>query len=392
MPPIAPRHLASMLAGLVLIGVTGTAATQPAPPQPEDPRAFLIQTADGRTTQQVVGRVKNGSWAPNFPLVAGADSSREGLPLSTVQFEHVVDGRALNTTIALLYGNPHQLRIPVVTVRVTEGRPVRIAELEAYGLKPITLSLAPLPSPQLALPPIISSSSHLEIQAELEAGSAPAYRFSVANRSGQAVMALAYELFFAESGKGLGRARKPGRVPLIAPGETYVLRIAPQPKSGGGTASTAWRALQRLAITTVMWSDGLIEGDPAPAADEAVFHAGSAVQLSRALALIRGRARAPASYPIATLRADIAGLGIDVTETEAGGVRAALGDAPMRIQETPFGSTRLGMQQVKNAILNDIDAYKSDAAAGKAEPYAVWLPWLVSKYDGWQRRIAAGPR
>ena len=390
MPPIAPRPLASTLAGLVLLGVRATAAPQPAPAQPEDPRAFLIQTADGRTVQQVVGRSRNGSWAPTFPLVAGADTSREGLPLSTVQFEHVVDGRALNTTIALLYGNPHQLRIPVVTVRVTEERPVRVAELEAHGLKPITLSLGPLSPPQLALPAITSASSHLEIQAELETGSAPAYRFSVANRSGQAVMALAYDLFFAESGKGLGRARKPGGVPLIVPGETYVLRIAPRPISGRGTAATAWRPLQRLAITTVMWSDGVIEGNPAPATDEAGFHAGSAVQLSRALALIRERASAPTSYPIATLRADIAGLSIDVTETEAAG--AALGGAPMLIQETPFGSTRLAMQQVKNAILNDIDAYSSDVAAAKAEPYTVWLPWLVSKYDAWRRRIAAGPR
>ena len=61
-------------------------------------------------------------------------------------------------------------------------------------------------------------------------------------------------------------------------------------------------------------------------------------------------------------------------------------------QATPFGATRLAMQEVKNAILNDIDAYKSDVAAGKAEPYTVWLPWLVSRYDGWRRRIAAGSR
>src|SRR5688572_757823 len=118
---------ASALLGLVLVGFTGTALAQAAQAQRDDPRAFLIKTADGRTTQQALGRVSNGSWAPNFPVVAGADTSREGLPLSTVQFEHVVDGRALNTTVALLYGSPRQLRIPVVTVRVTEDRPVRVA-------------------------------------------------------------------------------------------------------------------------------------------------------------------------------------------------------------------------------------------------------------------------
>jgi hypothetical protein len=276
-------------------------------------------------------------------------------------------------------------------VRVTEDRPVRVAEIEAYGLKPITLSLGPLPPPQLPLPAIISTSAYLEIRAEEETGSAPAYRFLIANRSGQALMALAYELFFTGT-KGIGRARKTGRVPLIAPGETYVLRIAPQPSTERGTSAFAWKPLQRLAITTAIWSDGLVEGDPAPVADEAAFHASSAVQLSRALALIRERANAPASDRMATLRADIAGLGIEVTETEAAGVRTALGDAAVVIPATVRGTMRLAMQEVKNAILNDIDAYGSDVAAGKAEPHTVWLPWLVSKYDGWRKRIAAGSR
>ena len=41
------RHLASVMAGLVLLGVTGTAAAQPAQLPPEDPRAFVVRIAAG---------------------------------------------------------------------------------------------------------------------------------------------------------------------------------------------------------------------------------------------------------------------------------------------------------------------------------------------------------
>src|SRR5262249_8024132 len=132
-----------------------------------------------------------------------------------------------------------------------------------------------------------------------------------------------------------------------------------------------WSMLDRIEITSVTWSDGLVEGDPKPAADIRVVDTGTARQLSQIVAILRAAAQAPEAHPLPKLRDDIAALSITVP---------AEGSAKAQ------SLARIGMQNAKNAVLNDIDEV-SRAATLSPDAYRAWLTAAVATFDGWLTRL-----
>ena len=372
--------------GLPLM-VSPRAAAQPASPS-ADIRALAVTYADGRKTNTTLSDRGRVAWTASFPRIPGADTAREGLPLNALQFEEAIEGPNLVVTIALLYGSPQQRRIQVASVRVTEDRPVRVTELEAFGVKPIEMTIVRLPPAQLHIPSVTSPSSQLDVQVETDSSAAqPAYRFRIANRSTQAVMSLAYRGYRGDLVSLSGHPRGPTHTALIAPGESYDMRFAASANARARGASDAWLPMDRFVITSVLWSDGLVEGDREPAADERALDAGTTNQLQRAVAVLRTAAASPAAHPPDTLRTDIAGLTIDVTAAEVEAARPAIGDPSLLSDVRASRAMRSGMQNVKNAILNDLDEFTTAHRAADAAVYDKWLAAMVAKFDGWRQRL-----
>jgi len=372
--------------GLPLM-VSPRAAAQPASPS-ADIRALAVTYADGRKTNTTLSDRGRVAWTASFPRIPGADTAREGLPLNALQFEEAIEGPNLVVTIALLYGSPQQRRIQVASVRVTEDRPVRVTELEAFGVKPIEMTIVRLPPAQLHIPSVTSPSSQLDVQVETDSSAAqPAYRFRIANRSTQAVMSLAYRGYRGDLVSLSGHPRGPTHTALIAPGESYDMRFAASANARARGASDAWLPMDRFVITSVLWSDGLVEGDREPAADERALDAGTTNQLQRAVAVLRTAAASPAAHPPDTLRTDIAGLTIDVTASEVEAARPAIGDPSLLSDVRASRAMRSGMQNVKNAILNDLDEFTTAHRAADAAVYDKWLGAMVAKFDGWRQRL-----
>jgi len=373
--------------GLPLM-VSPRAAAQPASPSQADIRALAVTYADGRKTNTTLSDRGRVAWTASFPRIPGADTAREGLPLNALQFEEAIEGPNLVVTIALLYGSPQQRRIQVASVRVTEDRPVRVTELEAFGVKPIEMTIVRLPPAQLHIPSVTSPSSQLDVQVETDSSAAqPAYRFRIANRSTQAVMSLAYRGYRGDLVSLSGHPRGPTHTALIAPGESYDMRFAASANARARGASDAWLPMDRFVITSVLWSDGLVEGDREPAADERALDAGTTNQLQRAVAVLRTAAASPAAHPPDTLRTDIAGLTIDVTAAEVEAARPAIGDPSLLSDVRASRAMRSGMQNVKNAILNDLDEFTTAHRAADAAVYDKWLGAMVAKFDGWRQRL-----
>jgi len=372
--------------GLPLM-VSPRAAAQPASPS-ADIRALAVTYADGRKTNTTLSDRGRVAWTASFPRIPGADTAREGLPLNALQFEEAIEGPNLVVTIALLYGSPQQRRIQVASVRVTEDRPVRVTELEAFGVKPIEMTIVRLPPAQLRIPSVTSPSSQLDVQVETDSSAAqPAYRFRIANRSTQAVMSLAYRGYRGDLVSLSGHPRGPTHTALIAPGESYDMRFAASANARARGASDAWLPMDRFVITSVLWSDGLVEGDREPAADERALDAGTTNQLQRAVAVLRTAAASPAAHPPDTLRTDIAGLTIDVAAAEVEAARPAIGDPSLLSDVRASRAMRSGMQNVKNAILNDLDEFTTAHRAADAAVYDKWLGAMVAKFDGWRQRL-----
>jgi len=373
--------------GLPLM-VSPRAAAQPASASQGDIRALAVTYADGRKTNTTLSDRGRVAWTASFPRIPGADTAREGLPLNALQFEEAIEGPNLVVTIALLYGSPQQRRIQVASVRVTEDRPVRVAELEAFGVKPIEMTIVRLPPAQLPLPSVTSPSSQLDVQVEADSSAAqPAYRFRIANRSTQAVMSLAFKGYRGDLVSLSGHPRGPTHTPLIAPGESYDMRFAASANARARGASDAWLPMDRFVITSVLWSDGLVEGDREPAADERALDAGTTNQLQRAVAVLRTAAASPAAHPPDTLRTEIAGLTIDVTAADVEAARPAIGDPSVLSDARVSRAMRSGMQNVKNAVLNDLDEFAAAHRAADAAAYDKWLAAMAAKFDGWRQRL-----
>lgn len=376
---------------LVTLGVAGNSSAQSGGPSAEVIRSFAVQYADGRTTNRPLGRAGRVSWTSLFPRVPGAETSKDGLPLNALQFEEALDGRNLEVTVALLYGMPHQRRVKVATVSVTDDHPVRVDELEAYGVKPVVLSIVSLPPPRLLLPSVTTPSSQLDVTIEPIADGVPGYRMVVSNRSSLAVMMFAFESYHGDKRAISGSPHGPGHTPLIPPGEVYTVTLPVGAVGGRGASPAAWTGLDRVVITSVVWSDGLVEGGPRSAAVQQIVDAGTAQQLVRVIALLRAAAQAPPSHPLSALRADIAALPIDVTSEQAVDVRASLPDPTVLTAADARSMMALGMQNAKNAALNDVDELLLEPHADVVA-YGHWLAATVAKFDAWRLRIVTPAR
>jgi hypothetical protein len=372
---------------LVLVAVAGVA---PARAQPtEDPtvvRVFSIEYADGRIVKSPV-RDKFGAWTAQFPRVPGAQTTNEGLALAALDVSYVADGRDLTVTVALRYGTPHEKLVPVATVKVTDGRPVRVEELTALGVQPITLAIASMARPDLPIPSVTTPSSQLETSVDVDTKGPPRYRISITNHSQRSVMALA---FVGYRGQALGPSGKPHKLdqtPLIAAGATYVINLEALPNGRSSNPSDPWLAIDRIVITSVTWSDGTVEGSERPAAETRVVDAATARQLARALTQMRG-AQAVENPDLAQLRAAILSLSID----DPGAARAAASDPKGVDAAAAMSLTRIGAQLAKDALMKDFDEFLSDPRSADPASRRSWLASAVEKFDGWRTRIVTAPR
>ena len=360
------------------------------PLPPTTARALRVAYADGTKTITPISDRANVRWTMAFPKIAGARTATEdGLALSALQFEEARDGQALRVTLALLYGSPQERRVPVTTVSVTDETPIRVDALESFGVKPVTLSIITLPPAQLHFPSVTSPSSDLAFDVELVEGAVPAYYVSIGNFSNRPVMMMQFKAYRGKTISISGRPRGTGKVPLIDPGTRYILKLNATPNQGRGPETGAWLPLDRIEITSVLWSDGLVEGDVTVADDERSLDAGTAQQLDRLLVLLRDAARDPSARPVAALRELVQAVPLAVTADEAAAAREWLGPqtklTTAQVQRTMEG----GMRNARSGVVNDIDEFVRDMPRADVAAYSRWLEAVILKFDGWRTRIRA---
>jgi hypothetical protein len=258
--------------------------------QDGDVRGWSIAYADGRVITHVL-KPKGGLWTPLFPKVEEISIARTG-PAKYLDIQYVMEGQDLVATISLLT-NGFRDRVSVAVVRVRGGEPVAVEQLRKYGVAPVTLSIVPI-DPVHASPAIVSEpSGQLVVRVEPMRPDAPIYRFQVVNQDARAVRAFDFEAYQGDTRFLSGRRKTDRNEPLILSGQEYAFELAISNKNGN-----PWRTLDHVVITSVMWDDGAVDGDPKPAVQEQAGARGRAIQLRTLVnALTSGNAT------LATLRA-----------------------------------------------------------------------------------------
>ena len=243
-------------ASLVLcLGTSVVAQTQP--PKTDPTRGLSIQYADGRVSTGPVRRT-GGMWTDTFPRVPGADTARNGLPLTTLDVKHIADGSNVVVTVTLYYGGPGQNGVTVKTVRLSQDEPVRVDELRSYGVEPITLSLVTLTPSTSYAPDVVSVSGQLAARAEAIGANVSAYRVFVINRSSQPLMWLQFKAYRANRLAILGRPKGKRNLPLIQPNAEYSFEVTNNTAGlEAADGSETWQPLDRIELTSMMWQDGV---------------------------------------------------------------------------------------------------------------------------------------
>jgi len=344
-------------AAILIACLAASASAQAQPPKTDTTRGLSIQYADGRVSTGPMRRT-GGMWTDTFPRVAGADTSRNGVPLTTLDVKHVIDGSNVLVTVTLYYGGPGQHGVTVKTVRLSQDAPVRVDELRGSGVEPITLSLVTLPPSTAYAPDVISVSGQLTARAEAVGANVSAYRVVVTNRSSQPLMWLQFKAYRANHLAILGRPKGKRNLPLIQPNAEYTFDITNSTAGlEAADGSETWQPLDRIELTSMLWQDGVAEGDAATAADQKRIDLRRAAQLESLLSLLR----AAPGQPLTSLRAGIAqGMTAD-----------------------------LEMRRARDSILGELDRFVQSQASSTTPEFRAWLGRTIPEYEQWLARIVS---
>jgi hypothetical protein len=358
--------LSLVLAFALVLG----AAQEPHPQTAQDPssgapRSLVISYSDGRVTTRVL-TPRAGMWTGSFPR-RGKPTADDGLPLTALKIDHVVE-RDVIVTVSLMYGTPHQRTIQVATVKLAGPDPVVVNELSAFGVDPITLALDVLPPAAFVQPTVGSASPLLDVSVDLLERDAPVYKITFRNRSSRAIMAVGFRMYRGGKEVGSGRRKTNRTTPVIeADGElSFTIQASGLTMMG----------FDRLEATGVLWADGTVEGDQELKRAEQALTAGYAQQLGRVLGVLGERTNPDGSAPppvtIGEIRKGIEALPIE-PEPAAGVASHA-------------SSIKIGCQQVKEAVLQDLTDYMKSAGAGAQSPARLWLEDARVRYSAWLAR------
>lgn len=186
---------------------------------------------------------------------------------------------------------------------------------------------------------------------------ASSYRVVLVNRSARALLAIQYEAFRGTARTTKGRRKADRNEPIAQASREYVFEIQPG------------APVDRLAITALLWDDGTIEGDGALAADERMSDIGKSVQLRRIVKLLHSFS--------------------DRQDGTVGAFRDQVAALPLTADVPVLDPAVTGMQQVKDALLKDLDQYERAPAGRPRVSFATWITDTTAAYEDWLARIAA---
>ena len=135
----------------------------------------------------------------------------------------------------------------------------------------------------------------------------------------------------------------------------------------------------RFAVTGVIWDDGNSEGNEALKRSEEGLALGYALQLRRVLNVLRESSTtegASESRTFAQIRNTIAALPVAINKEERMAANGKL------LSPT---AVVIGQQQVKQAVLDDLDGYLKITGNAGAGPQQ-WVAGARATYSAWLRR------
>ena len=354
--PFVVRSLVAATFGLLALvppSVFAQAPVKPAAPTATTAAGFLIRYADGRMHTR---RFRNGGYfTAGVPFIKGADTSRNGLPFNSFEILHVVEGTEALVQVNLHYGLRRTESVKVAAFRLKPGAPVEVKELTAFGIEPITISIVAIASSPAPAPETVSPSAQLDVSAEPISASPPTYRIVLTNRSDVPV-AWFYYRGYSNGRPATSAPRGKRGQPIVPARGQYTFEFA-MTASGfiTGEAAQAWSPLDRFEIVSMLWADGVVEGDRNEAERRGRMDERRIADLQTFVRVLTDTR----NHSPAILRARVAALMTADSETE--------------------GS--------RNAAIADLEALDKSGRTQGGEEFAAWVSRVAAEHEQWISRI-----
>jgi hypothetical protein len=345
-----PRVSTAVQTGQTRPGPTEPAAA--APVKPDTSRALVIAFADGKSITRVL-RPTGSMWTPGFRKIEGSSSS---VPIKALDVAHVVDGADVVVTVSLSTTRPGTRDITVGTYRVEPGKEVRVEGLRNYGVEPITLSVVPIPDTVAFVPEAMSPSVQLDVRAEPVGPNRSSYRIVVRNHAPVGVMWMQIKAYRGDRPAVIARPRGKQNHPLIPPRGEYVHQLdAGTSTPPSASAAGDWQHIDGIDITSLLWQDGVVEGDVEVAKQSAAWDRIRAASIQRVLNILRGAQE----RPVAGLRPQLANMMRSDPET----------------------------QQVRDSLMADLESLEKTQRTAHGDTYDTWLAAVTAALEQWLARI-----
>jgi hypothetical protein len=134
---------------------------------------------------------------------------------------------------------------------------------------------------------------------------------------------------------------------------TFELPVSSVGRSSGDDPG-AWQPLERIEVTSLMWQDGVVEGDRETARQHDALERQRSAHIRALLKILRGSRRS-----IAALRDEIAGT------------------RPPDVE----------MEQVRNGLIEQLDEFATRGLSSNVQEFGDWLGRVVIEQEQWLGRI-----
>lgn len=327
-----------------------------------------------------------GSWYGHFQTLPRPAAAKDSAPVQAVNLCARAEGRGVRLKVSVFTGERHFDREEAVgTYEAGVGDEVVVKELEQFGVAPFRVTVRRMSLHPSAPPVVVNKTQSIEASVGgFDGLKGATAKLALRNLSAKRVLGVEYRETREGRTVWTRFAAAGGGRTLIEPGGEYTYAVSLARR--GYVSPEGFYvpyAPETILVASAVFEDGTYEGEPLAAARMAAQHEGERLQLTRALALLRGTTAKPGAAASLKARAEALGIeaGADAVERVARRYPALA--APHR--EFVKAAMEVSMHTLRKRLLDELTALEKEPAdAGKL---GEWLAARREEFEGWLSRL-----